>query len=309
MSDTQVTVVVAVKDRREEMTRCLDAIAAQDHPSFEVVVIDNGSTDGTLEMLHERAQRGDLDLRVEQAEGRIGRLRNLGARLARSEIVAYTDSDCVPQPDWLTVGTAPFADPDVGVVTGATLPADPPPYGPWHATIDIREQTWRFETCNAFFRRGALLATPGFDERLTMWEDTAGGWGVVHAGYRPEFVPEAVVHHDVIYPGLGWHLRRVQRYGEGAAVVGRFPEVRRRVFWHPLFLRPADAELTAALIGLALAPRFRWAALLAVPYLRRRWPGSPHPKALWGSSKVALYDLMVLRGMVRESIRYRTLVL
>jgi GT2 family glycosyltransferase len=212
-------------------------------------------------------------------------------------------------PGWLSAGTAPFADPEVGVVTGATLPADPPPYGPWHATIDIREQTWRFETCNAFFRRRALLESPGFDERLTMWEDTAGGWGVVRAGYRPVFVPEAVVHHDVTYPGLRWHLRRVQRYGQGAAIVGRYPEIRRKVFWHPLFLRRTDAELTAALAGLALARRSRWALLLALPYARRRWPGSPHPKALIGSSKVLAYDLAILAGMARESARWRRLVL
>jgi glycosyltransferase involved in cell wall biosynthesis len=125
-----ITVVVPVKDRRERMLRCLDAIAAQDHPSFEVVAIDNGSTDGTLDALRERAARGDVELRVARAEGLIGRVRNEGARLARGEIVAFTDSDCRPAPGWLRAATAPFADPGVGVVTGPNLPADPPRMAP-----------------------------------------------------------------------------------------------------------------------------------------------------------------------------------
>ena len=51
----QVTVAVVVKDRRERMSRCLDALLAQDHDSFEILVCDNGSTDGTVAMVRERA--------------------------------------------------------------------------------------------------------------------------------------------------------------------------------------------------------------------------------------------------------------
>jgi hypothetical protein len=142
-----------------------------------------------------------------------------------------------------------------------------------------------------------------------MWEDTAGGWGVIRAGYRAEFAPDAVVHHDVTYPGYAWHLRRAQRYGDGAAIVGRFPEVRRRVLWGRVFLRRENAELLAALAGLALAPWRRWALLAALPYARRRWPDSPHPLALWGAAHVVGLDLAILVGMVRGSARWRRLVL
>jgi cellulose synthase/poly-beta-1,6-N-acetylglucosamine synthase-like glycosyltransferase len=310
-AEPEVTVVVAVKDRRVEVLRCLDAIAAQDGPSFEVLVIDNGSADGTLEALGDRATRGDMTMRVAQAEGRIGRVRNEGARLARGEIVAFTDSDCIPAPGWLAAGVEPFEQPAVGVVTGTTLPEHPPPYDHWYASMTITEQTWRFETCNAFFRREALLRSDGFMEGVDTWEDTAAGWALLSAGWQARFAPDAMVHHDVTYPGFLWHLRRVQNYGQAAALVARYPGLRRTpVFWHRYFLRARDAEFAAALAGLALAPWRRWALVAALPYVRHRLPGLRLSRgALVGVAQMVLYDAAVFAGMVRGSLRWRRLLL
>jgi glycosyltransferase involved in cell wall biosynthesis len=306
----RVTVAVPVKDRRERMLRCLDALLVQDYPDYEVLVLDNGSSDGTPEACAERAQGSAGAVRVEVVEGRVGRVRNVGARMARGEIVAYTDSDCIPSPGWLSAAVRGFDDPAVGVVTGVTLPEHPPPYEPWHATMEVTGQTWHFESCNALFRREPLLHAGGFDEDLGHFaEDTMAGWAMLRAGWDARFEPEALVYHDVTYPGRSWHLRRVGKYGKIAAVLSRFPESRERLMWHRYFMRPRNAAFAAALVGVALAPLHRGALLLSVPYLRERGPRRPHPGELRDTADRIAIDASVFAGAVRGSLRWRTLVL
>src|SRR4051794_6933786 len=123
MAEPEVTVAVPVKDRRERMLRCLRAIVAQDHPSFEVVVLDNGSTDGTPQACLELAATAGIPVRVEHVRGTIGRVRNQARAVARGRYVAFTDSDCLPEPGWLTGATRVLdADPGLGCVCGVTLP-------------------------------------------------------------------------------------------------------------------------------------------------------------------------------------------
>jgi GT2 family glycosyltransferase len=304
-----VTVVVPVLNRREQMLRCLDGIFAQEYDRYDVVVVDNGSTDGTPEACRARAaQEARIDLRVEAVAGLVGAARNAGARIAAGELVAYTDSDCIPTPGWLAEGVKPFAsDPSVGVVSGPTLPEEQP--GRWAATQDIRDQTWRFEACNVIFRREALLAVEGFDETRTMWEDTVAGFSVMRSGWSAAFAPDAVVHHDVTYPGYGWHLRRVLRYGEVASVIGRYPEIADRLLWHRYFLRPRNARFALAALGVLLAPFDSRALVLAAPYAWLRRPPRPTPRAALDSVQLTMFDLAVLVGMVKGSIEAGTLVL
>src|SRR4051812_7054651 len=97
-----VTVVVPVKDRRDSMLCCLDALLAQDHSSYEILVLDNDSTDGTAEACRARGATANVPLRVEVVRGRLGHVRNRGGALGGGRIIAFTDSDCVPAPDWLS---------------------------------------------------------------------------------------------------------------------------------------------------------------------------------------------------------------
>jgi hypothetical protein len=215
----------------------------------------------------------------------------------------------VPTPGWLAAGARAFGDPSVGIVTGPTLPEEPPPLGAWCATQHITEQTWRFETCNAFFRRPALLDSDGFDETVTMWEDTAAGWAVMRNGWRAVYTPDAIVHHDVTYPGWRWHVRRVMRYGEGAGVVRRYPEIADTLLWHRFFFRSRNAKVAAAATAVVLAPFTRKALLLAAPYAWFRRPVRPTPRAVLESVQLTVFDLSILLGMVRGSIRGRRLLL
>ena len=307
----RVAVIVPVKDRRERMLRCLRALLAQDYPDFNILVLDNGSTDGTAEACRELAAGADVPVRVEVVEGSVGHLRNLAAGLVEADVLAYTDSDCLPSASWLREGAPAFCeDEKLGAVQGKTVPEDGKELRPWAATLNVEEFTWRFESCNLLIRREALLDTDGFDETVGhFWEDTAAGWSLARSGWRVAFNPRAVVAHDVTYPKFGWWLQRAQRYGNAPAVVRRYPDLRREHLWAGLFLDRRDAELLAAIAGIALAPLERRALLLAAPYLRRRAPRSLRRAALIGSGQVVAFELSILLGLVRGSIRHRTLVL
>lgn len=306
---TSVCVCVVVKDRREPMLRCLDAIAAQDHPPDQVVVVDNESGDGTYEALLARAAQ-DPRMLVRRAGGSLGRVRNLAAETASAEVCAFTDSDCRPRPDWLRRGLSAFADPTIGVVQGATVP-EYPPSERWSATQRIERPSGLYEACNIFYRRLALLAAGGFDEQVGFFgEDTAAGWAVLRSGWAEAWVPDAVVEHAVTTPGLRWHLRRTRGYANWPALLQRFPD-RRELLWHRYFLRRRSAEAQAALLGtlLALGCRRTWPLAAAAPFAwRHRVRGRGWP-AVADAAGSAAFDLAIAVALVRGSLRHRTVVL
>jgi len=308
VSDVQVTVAVPVKDRRERMLRCLDALLALDHPSFEVLVLDNESGDGTAEACRERAAEASVPVRVEVVAGSVGAVRNHGARIGRGEVIAYTDSDCLPEPGWLRAGLKPFEDPRVGVVCGRTLPEHPPEQG-WYATIEVTRWSGRFESCNVLFRRAPFAATEGFDEEIGhFWEDTAAGRAMLRRGWAAAWAEDAVVRHDVTYPGFAWHLKRVQRHANAARVVRRYPELRRELLWNRYFLRPYNAKFDAALAGVVAAAvaRHPLPLALALPYVHHRRGALLSPKSLVQGT---LYDAALLVGLLRGTVRHGALVL
>jgi glycosyltransferase involved in cell wall biosynthesis len=303
-----VSVCVVVKDRRELMLRCLDAILDQQPRPDEVVVVDNGSTDGTWEALQQRASTEPL-LRLVQDTGSLGRIRNVAARTATCDVVAFTDSDCRPQPGWLAAGLAALA-PDLGVVQGRTVPEHPPTVR-WSATQDIGAPSGLWEACNVFYRRQALLESGGFDESVGFFgEDTVAGWAVERAGWRTGWAPDAVVAHVVTTPGFGWHLRRTRGYANWPALLKAFPD-KREMLWHRLFLRQRSAETEAALLGLllALATGRRRLLLGALPFAWRHRPRGVSRGAALDAASGAAYDVAVSVALVRGSIVQRTPVL
>jgi glycosyltransferase involved in cell wall biosynthesis len=313
----RVSVNIAVKDRREMLAACLDGLAAQTYRDFDVVVVDNGSTDGTPE---EAARDRGLRLRVITQLGSLGAVRNAGVAASTGEIVAFVDSDCVPTRDWLAHGVAAFGDDSIATVQGATLPDPSAERGRWYVSQELTAFTHRYEACNLFYRRTALLAAGGFDEQIGFFgEDSVAGWAVRRLGYRERFAAAAVVHHAVTHPGMRWHLRRGLRYGNWNALARRFPEMRPIVFWHRVFLRPASAQTLAALVGavvlvasaLTRQPLAALAGLaLAAPFLWRHRPYTWRRRtAIVDALGGAGFDVAVELGLLWGSIRERTLLL
>lgn len=309
----RASVCVVVKDRRERMGRCLAALAAlEDVGGHELVLVDNGSTDGTLQVLRRFATTAPVPVTVvEQPTGNLGQVRNAAIDAARAPVVAFTDSDCLPRPGWLRAGLAALdGAPEVGIVQGRTVAEHPPP-SPWAVTQQIDHLTWLFEACNLFVRRDPLVAAGGFGEELGFFgEDTVAGWRVVRAGWQAGFKADAVVAHDVTDPGFRWHLRRAAYYRNWPGLVRQVPELRAHT-WHGWFLRIRSALALVALAGiLAAALLCRPRLLLAVlPLAWHHRPHEPTAPALTDTARGILFDLAVEVALLRGTIRHREVLL
>lgn len=307
-----VTVIVPVKDRREQMLRCLEASLELDYPSYDVLVADNGSSDGTPEACLELAADSDVDVEVIHVDGNLAAVRNGAARYARGEIVAYTDSDCLPQREWLRAGVRPFmADARVGVVSGRTEPEHPLDGMRWPASRDIPEFSGRYEGCNVLYRREALTHSDGFSEVLGFWwEDTAAGFAVRRGGWEPAFAPDAIVFHDVTQPGYAWHVKRAWELAAAAPnALAEYPEIRRDLLWLRVFQRPRSLLWIAFVFGLLVGTRKRWALLAALPYTWLRFPRYPHPRAFYDFGELIGFDGANVLGAFTSGLRRGRIVL
>lgn len=306
-----MTVIVPVKDRREQMLRCLDALLDLDYPSYDVLVADNCSSDGTPEACRERAEGASVEVSVLRLEGRLGAVRNRAVRSARGDVVAFTDSDCLPDRGWLRAGAGVLAaDEGIGVACGRTLPEEPIDGKRWPATIQVESFTGRYEGCNLIFRRDAMLAAGGFDEVVGhFWEDTAAGFALKRAGWRAAFAPDAIVFHDVSFPGYAWHLRRAWKQSHIGPVLKAYPEMRSELFWLRVFQRPRSALFLLFVAGLALAPRHRASLLLTLPYAWLRFPRYPRPRAVTDFAELVAFDAVNVAGAFVGGVREGELIL
>ena len=233
MPPARVSVIVPVRDRRALLARCLDALAAQTYRDFEVVVVDDGSGDGSGDLA---ALRG---ARVVRTSG-VGAVaaRTAGVAAAHGEVLAFTDSDCEPDADWLAEAVAAI-DAGADVVNGRTRPERP--------TLPLERSMGSgleglYPTCNVLYRREAFEEAGGFDldagKRLGFrpdrrsqgdgfGEDTMLAWRVARAGGRVAYVPEAGVAHAVFPPDVVDVLSRTARVAAFPGLVKEVPELRR----------------------------------------------------------------------------------
>jgi len=313
--EPEIVVVVPSYQRAYLLRRMVAALETQtlDCGRFATVIVDNGSTDQTSAVVTELSATSPLDLSLRRIETNQGpaQARNVGWRASSAPLVAFIDDDCVPEPGWLEAGLdALNANPATAVAQGMTLRPEGILLGDWTLYREIVEPTPYFEACNIFFRRDALEAAGGFDERIGWYgEDTALGWAVVSSGWERGFVKDAVVHHDVGERGLVWHMKTGFAQGNFVALAKRFPEFQREAFWRPWAFQRHEALFALAVVGALLTPKKRGAALLVIPWLRLRRPPPGHHR-FWAllAERVAV-DASVLAGMTAASLRARRFIL
>lgn len=308
----EISVVVPTFGRRYLLDRLLDALEAQTVPyeRFEVVIVDDCSPDGSATHLQARAQESPLRLHVLSTPRNAGPAlaRNLGWRHASAPLLAFTDDDCVPEPDWLERGLEALLDDDsIGVVQGVTR-AGPGPQLRWTVRREIAAPTAWFEACNVFYRRGALEETGGFDEEIRWFgEDAAAGWKVLDAGWGRDFEPAAAVVHDLEDRGMAWRVRHALLERNLVELALRHPELRRDWFWRPWSFDAKAPLVAAAVLSAAAGLRWRPAALGVLPYLWRRRHVIRRDPVL--AAGVAVVDVAQVAGHLAGSVPHRTIVL
>jgi glycosyltransferase involved in cell wall biosynthesis len=232
----RITVVVCTRDRPASLEGCLEALAAQRYPCYDVLVVDNASAGDET---RRAAERHGVRCVREPRPG-LDRARNRGLAESTSPIVAFTDDDARPEAGWLAALAHGFASPDVLAVTGLVLPAElatdaqvlfEDVYGGMGKGFEQRVFTRRGRSmgyqpeqhgvgCNMAFRREAIVAVGGFDPALDVGTATGGGGDLdafqrlIEADAAIVYRPDAVVRH-VHRRSLG-ELRR-QLFDNGRA--------------------------------------------------------------------------------------------
>src|SRR5262249_9937599 len=194
-----------------------------DYPDYEVIVVDDGSTDQTGEIL----ARFPQVQAVRQSNKGLGFARNVGLRRATGAIVAYIDSDCFADPDWLALlveqlqhsGAAavggPNLTPDDGWLAGCVAAS---PGQPTHV-LENDQEAEHIPGCNMAFRREALEAINGFDTPYRKARDDVGvWWRLQQAGLWITFAPGAFVWHHRRQT-VRAYFKQQMGYGEAEAML------------------------------------------------------------------------------------------
>jgi glycosyltransferase involved in cell wall biosynthesis len=249
---TGMSIVVTVLDDRPGLAELLPALAAQRRPAQEIVIVDAGSTDGSLELVDYWRERG-LPLRLMSVPGAgISAGRNRGITAAKHDRIAVTDAGCRPDPGWsaalarglercdFVAGTytvdhaTPFEHavavtlyPDVSELSGElSLPARA-----WLSLFGRRFRIDRATGRSMAFRRSCWEHAGGFPENVDWGEDVAFSAAAVYADAYSTIAPDAVV---------AWRGRRTWRenahmywrYAEGEAMLAVQPRaVARGLAW------------------------------------------------------------------------------
>jgi mycofactocin system glycosyltransferase len=263
-SDLNLTVVIPVHERADELDSCLAALG----PAAPVLVVDDGSADrdGIAAVC---ARHGARVLRREQAGGPAA-ARNAGLAAAESELIAFIDSDVIPAAGWLAPLVAEFADPEVAAAAPRVLPMERSPadtgfrerfvasrspldMGPRSGDVVPGELISYVPTAALVIRRSAMREP--FDVDLRYGEDIDFIWRLYDEGRRVTYNASVLVRHD---EPRSWRklLARRRSYGTAAAPLARRYPLRMA----PFTVRPWST--TTAL--LLLAQRFAPAALLGV---------------------------------------------
>lgn len=299
------SVIVPAYNSAATLADCLSALALQTVPpqTYEVIVVDDGSTDGTADLAKRFAA-----IVLSQTHAGPASARNLGARRARGEFLLFTDADCVPAPNWVEEIVRPLeSDPSVAASKGVYTTRQTG-LVPLFVQIESEEKYAKLrrhrqidfvDTYSAAFRREAFWAGGGFDTSFPAAsnEDTLLSFNLASQGRRLVFTDQAIVYH-LHSESLGHYLRRKWRHGYWRIPVYRsHPGKMAGDSYTP---RSTQVQMATALLALWLAPRprQRWLLLATVgafvaattPIVRRAMPVS------WAVAAAAPF-LLFLRAL------------
>jgi cellulose synthase/poly-beta-1,6-N-acetylglucosamine synthase-like glycosyltransferase len=199
-----VSIVAPAYNEGENIRACVNSLKAQDFPKedFEIILVDNNSPDNTLEIIKSL----DVIYTVEHKRGR-SEARNAGIRMAKGDIIALIDSDCVAGNNWLNHIVSAFADPAVGCVAGEIVPVENRKASTlerYLIKIDHLSQKEHIEhsflpyaaTANAAYRKEVFDNVGLFAENMSSEEDADLSWRMqLFTDYKVAYVPEALVFH------------------------------------------------------------------------------------------------------------------
>lgn len=225
------SVIICTRNGRERIGQCLDAASRMTGCDYEIILVDDGSGDGTADFVAEKFP----DVRVLRlAPSGLSAARNAGAAIAGGEILAFTDDDCAPDFEWLARLCRVFRDGRFAAAGGPNLPPEArtaeeavvraAPGAPSHVMLDD-EEAEHLPGCNLAVTKVAFEAIGGFDTQFhTAGDDVDFCWRLRDAGYRLGFAPGAFVWHWR-RPSVSAFLRQQLGYGRAERLLlAKHPE-------------------------------------------------------------------------------------
>jgi glycosyltransferase involved in cell wall biosynthesis len=309
----RVTVIVPARNAERTLANTLDGLSDQQFSEyFEVIVVDDGSSDATAQI----ALGSEIVGRVVSLDGAgPATARNAGAAAAAADRFAFIDADCRPADQWLAAGVAALDSADL--VLGEVRPRPDQRRGPCDRTLWVIGCSPLFESANLFIRRELFERLGGFESWLgprdgkELGEDVWFGWRAVRHGARIAACARALAHHEV-YPrgpvafaAERWRLRFFPELAR------RIPELRRAAFHRRYFLSHRQLRFDTAALALALAGVTRRPLLAAgaIPYaqLLARDLREEHGRLAAPARLTA--DAVALVALASGSLRSRSLLL
>jgi O-antigen biosynthesis protein len=248
----KVSVIVCSYNGAKTLDRCLASLRQVEYPDYEVILVDDGSTDNTREI----AAKHPWVRAIHQENKGLSAARNIGAEAATGEIIAYTDSDCMADPEWLYFLVGTLLGGEYAGVGGPNI--SPPaenwvqacvaaaPGGPSHVLLtDVIAE--HIPGCNMAFYKWAFDKIGGFDtEYRKAGDDVDFCWRLQQEGQIIAFSPAAIVWHYRRFT-LSAFRKQQEGYGEAESLLR---------FKHLVFFGPTgSAKWKGQIYG---APRFTW---------------------------------------------------
>lgn len=274
-----ISVVIPTYKRPQLLERCLASLNVQrfDMNRCEILVADDAADPDVPSALREWDDPLNIVYVPVREKHGPAAARNRGWRKASAEIIAFTDDDCIPQPDWLAEGFAAMSQ-GASAVWGKLLmpvPQIPTDYEKDAAGLSRAE----FVTANCFCKKSVLQELQGFDERFqTAWrEDSDLFFRLLEAGHRVRYAPQALVHHPIRPAAWGVSVSQQRKSLFDALLFKKHPALyRQKISPAPPWTYYAIVVLMAASLVAALRHSvwgwvtvLLWLALTAAFAIRR----------------------------------------
>ena len=205
----EVSVIVLTYNSENTIKRCLDSIFNQTYKNFELIILDDGSTDHTIKII-KSYKDSRINLYKNEKNIGIAKSRNVALSKCKTKLVFFTDSDCIATSNWLEVGVKNIKDYDI--ITGWLLYENEIP--------SFRDRAvWgkdMFYTSNLGFKKSALDKVNGFDEKFAMFtEDKDICYRILKKGGKKIYCKDMIVIHQARFRSYKSEWKDYKNYYQG----------------------------------------------------------------------------------------------
>lgn len=321
----EVSVVIPTYNRKALLKDTIDSLLHQTYPKdrYEIIVVDDGSSDGTEELVRAIMDDSPCVLRYYRQENQgQAAARNLGIKHSKGEIIGFTDDDCKASLEWIETAATYFKNyPGVAGLAGRTTPTEEPRtrlFKKAKTTYATRSQG-PYPTCNIFYKKQALQKVKGFDPNLrTMYEDYDLTQRIRKEGYTIDFSDDLITSHAVVYTSLISHLKSMKKNEFTALYFKKHPDLKNNLtlgfisnkkhiypFFTLLVLLSllTSNYLFAKLSLFAAVFSYSWGQVLTDRKIKK------YPMRLLSFPTRIIPDTVRMYYTLRGSIKYRCLIL